>query len=69
MLTYVYEIQTTARSDKYVSTCYYSQAALRTPRPAKTTPHWNDNTKGPCMALLLTTPCDLGLFDSRVFWC
>lgn len=64
IFTYVYEIQTIARSDKYTSICYFSQAALRTLRPANTTPHLNDNTKGRWMALLLTTPCHLGLFDS-----
>jgi hypothetical protein len=28
ILTCVYDIQTIARSDKYISICYYSQAAL-----------------------------------------
>lgn len=46
ILTYVYEIQTTTRSDKCINICYYNQAALRTPRPTKITPHWNDKTKG-----------------------
>jgi len=40
-----HEIQANARSEKYVSICSESQAALKALQAIKTSPHWHNSAK------------------------